>query len=238
MFSGTHTTIFVVVALAFTLAVPSAAAAASGTISPSVDADQEATADVLDAGALAQENTTTTTDGDGANNSSGPSIAEAAYGILTADREDPTEPTFVIQTLRDGVLVTGIEYRDGYALLEVVNLRPRAVTLDVTDSNSIDTDGGSGLVSHEQYTLPQGRFELKVPASVERGDQTITVGVGERLYYFSDQSGGSAGLLAKVGAGWVPWALGGATMFTYVVGVAYVVLAGEDTGVREAGGTL
>ncbi len=238
MFSGTHTTILVVVALAATLVLPGTVAGATSTIPATVDADQEASADVLvsDMQSVDENNTTTanqTTTGP-------PSPSEVGFGILDAERGDPGNATSILQTLQPNLAVTNIEYRDGFALVTVVNDRPRAVTLKVTDSNSIDTSGGSGTVAYEEYTLPQGRFEVKVPASTaDRGsDQTITIGVGENLYWFSNDTSGGDGLLKKVGAGWVPWVLGGATMLTYMVGVAYVVLAGEQTGVREAGGTI
>jgi hypothetical protein len=146
MFSSTHTTIFVVVALAATLVLPGTVAGATSTIPATVDADQEANPGVLDVRSVAQENNTTTT--------GPPSPSEVGFGILDAERGDPGNATSILQTLQPNLAVTNIEYRDGFALVTVVNGRPRAVTLQVTDSNSIDTSGGSGTVAYAAATRP------------------------------------------------------------------------------------
>ena len=79
MFSGTHTTILVVLALAATLVLPASVVGAASTTA-TVDAHQEATPGVLDEGEVAQENNTTTT------TTGPPSSSEVGFGILNADR--------------------------------------------------------------------------------------------------------------------------------------------------------
>lgn len=222
MFSRTHTAVFAGIALLIAgLAVPGVAAASSTTT---------ATADTMDVHRQSQPEANNSTDAE-----------SAGWGILTAERgETDTNATSIERQLAPGLVVTSIDYRDGFALLTVVNSRAQPATLTITDSNSYDVDGGGSFeVAQETYTLPRGRFEMKVPASSDRGDQTIVVAssVMDSPIGFTD-TGSGGGILQKVGSGWLPWALGGATAFTYIFGVAYLVLAGERTGVRKAGGTI
>lgn len=115
-------------------------------------------------------------------------VDDAPLGILDGDR-NASRPTAqrINQQLADGLYVTGVDWRDGYALLDVVSVRPGGLTeIAVTDSNSIGRTAGSGEVRFETYRIPSGRFELKVSATVASGDQTITVGVEDDLYWFSD----------------------------------------------------
>lgn len=353
MFSGTHTTLFVVVALAATLVLPGTVAGATSTFPATVDADQEASADVLDVGSVQENNTTA-----GANNSSltpervvsliedgrageraedvagwlqgnaenlsneqavtayrwllargatargsvdGPALnavaeqldenraadvvddvrdrlpsedvarlrdrldgvgagwsldvagwlqgygdeptsttttatttsepattttsaptsstsgeepagngsgySEAGYGIVSAIREDfaSPDPTSVAATLRPNLFVEDVEWKDDYALLTVVNGRPRAETLAVSDTNDIDTSGGHFTGDKEVLTVPTGRFVIKVGATKDRGDQTITVDVAGTDGYdgFSNDGGGGARN---------PWGVGGAAV--------------------------
>jgi hypothetical protein len=226
MFSSTQTTILVAL-LAVAVAASTAPALASST--STATATTTPTASNSDPALNIQP--------DPGNNTT---VAEAGYGILEAARGQTENTTAIARELAPGFVVEDVEYRDGFALVTVINSRPETVRLTVTDANSIKTGGGSFVVAQEQFTLPSGRFELKVPASSARGgDQTITLAAPPMEYPigFSDTSDGG-GQLRKVGSGALPWALGGATAFTYVIGVAYVVLSGERTGVREAGGTV
>ena len=87
-----------------------------------------------------------------------------------------------------------------------------------------------------QITLPTGRFEIKVPASVERGDQTITVAAGGdgNLVGFSDQGSGASPDPFRGSSGTEGWIFGALTVAAGVVTGGAWKLTGESGEPRPA----
>lgn len=145
--------------------------------------------------------------GDARDGSSG-DYSEAGTGIVSAIREDFSTPndTSVRATLKPNLFITDLEWSsEGYVLVTVVNARATSEQLVITDSNDMDTSGGYFSMDQTTVTLPPGRFTIKASASVDRGDQTITIDASgmDGLAGFSDEGGGGAPN---------PWGVGGASV--------------------------
>jgi hypothetical protein len=145
--------------------------------------------------------------------------ADAGYGAVEADRGDVAmNSTLILRELAPGLAVREIRYKDGYALVELTNARPEAVRLTVTDSNSYERGAETFEITEKTFTLPTGRFTLKIPAEKDRQYQQIvfSAGVIDNPVGFSNQ---------QTGGGPLPWDVGG-TLVGWAGGVSAVGISG------------
>jgi hypothetical protein len=159
------------------------------------------------------------------------------FGVIEGDTGAASRPEQVQQVIVPGVFVTGVDWHpsNGTADLDLV-VTVNSITMSSTDSNSIESTG-SGKVAAELFTLPSGRFSVRVPASTREGSQTVVVGPSvTQSYYFSNDvaTGGGRGPLGRVDR-WTPWILGSGTTLQWMIFAGWVRLKMEDSGVRRAG---
>jgi len=168
----------------------------------------------------------------GTNTTSGPASGandyeSTGYGIV-ALLEDGRDLGSVEETIIEGVTVHNVEWHpEGYALVEVRNAKRTAMTLGVTDSNSIVASGHGRVAGVSFQIPPQQSVLVKVPASVRDGDQTIVVSLDvEHQYAWSNSvepgAGGVGPGLVPTGAMWfvaLAGSVGGVGSTTIIFGV-------------------
>lgn len=207
-------------------------------------ADRLPTFDVADVGEWVDRLTPAKDDSSGASSTSdenNTSVPNADYGVVHAIRQQFSEPngTTIMASYSSRLFVTSTEWHpDGdYAVITIVNTGG-PTTISVTDVNDLSREQGAAKMDYREVMLPSGRFQVKVPATYEHGDQTVTIGALETLYSFSDEGGASEpGLLSQVG-GWAPWILGGASAFLWTGLAALAVKSSESSEPKEMGTEL